>query len=267
MNFTAIDFETATPLHKSICQVGLVRVENSIIIEKYMSLIKPPDNEYTYQNMKVHGILAYQTDNAPLFSDVWKRIKHHIEGELVVCHNSSFDITKLVETLRHYQLEIPYFEVDCTFKIFGSNLKDCCSENGIEFYDHHDALADAEACAKLYLLWKGELEQDHSKNDFNPFEKKSVEKDDLVPDFNNCDNSNPLFMKKVVFTGDLFSMDRKQAAHYAKIRGADVNTAISKKTDFVIVGQNPGPSKMEKILEFNIPIISEDEFLVMIEEG
>jgi DNA polymerase-3 subunit epsilon len=46
MNFTAIDFETATPEHNSICQIGLVRVENSVIIEKFMSLIKPPRNEY-----------------------------------------------------------------------------------------------------------------------------------------------------------------------------------------------------------------------------
>jgi DNA ligase (NAD+) len=61
-------------------------------------------------------------------------------------------------------------------------------------------------------------------------------------------------------------MDRKQAAHIAKCNGADVNTSISKKTNLVIVGQNPGPTKMGKIMELNIPIISEDEFLAMIGE-
>ncbi len=264
MNFTAIDFETANPDHNSICQIGLVRVENSVIIEKYMSLVKPPRNEYFYQNMKVHGISSDHTNQAPLFHEVWPRIKHHIEGQLIVCHNSSFDVKKLIETLTHYQLEIPEFEVDCTQKIFGGGLEDCCISNGIEFHNHHDALADAEACAKLYLLSKGKRIEKKGSTVFSPFEKKHYDKNDLVPDFCNCDSGSPLYMKKIVFTGDLISIDRKKAAHLAKDHGADVNTSISKNTNFVVVGQKPGLSKMEKIRELGIPIISEDEFLAMI---
>jgi DNA polymerase-3 subunit epsilon len=64
----------------------------------------------------------------PCFLRFWPRIKHHIEGNLIVCHNSSFDVTKLIETLAHYQLEIPEFEVDCTYKIFGGGLEDCCKK-------------------------------------------------------------------------------------------------------------------------------------------
>lgn len=265
MNFTAIDFETANSDHNSICQVGLVRVEDSIIVEKFMSLVRPPKNEYAFYNTKIHGLNSVHTQNAPSFCEVWKKIKHHIECNLVVCHNSSFDILKLTETLKFYGIDIPKFEVDCTLKIFGGNLKDCCRENGIEFYNHHDALADAEACAKLYLSNKqGVNLEEKQKQIFDSFEIKTIERDDLRPDFTNSDNSSPLFMKKVVFTGDLISIDRKQAAHMAKKMGADVNTSISRKTDFVIVGQKPGPSKMEKVCELGIPIISEDEFLGMI---
>ena len=46
MTFTAIDFETATGYRDSACAVGIVSVKDSVIINEYYSLIKPPDNYY-----------------------------------------------------------------------------------------------------------------------------------------------------------------------------------------------------------------------------
>ena len=45
MTFTAIDFETATAYHP--CSVGIVTVENGVIVDEYVTLIKPPRNEYS----------------------------------------------------------------------------------------------------------------------------------------------------------------------------------------------------------------------------
>jgi DNA polymerase-3 subunit epsilon len=45
-SFTAIDFETAQGYLWSICQVGLVRVENGIITQEINLLVQPPDNYY-----------------------------------------------------------------------------------------------------------------------------------------------------------------------------------------------------------------------------
>ncbi len=45
--FTAIDFETAQGKRWSICQVGLVRVVDGLIIEKMNKLVCPPGNTYT----------------------------------------------------------------------------------------------------------------------------------------------------------------------------------------------------------------------------
>jgi DNA polymerase-3 subunit epsilon len=54
MNFTAIDFETATAYHP--CSVGIVTVENGVIVDEFVSLIKPPNNEYNLFTIQVHGI-------------------------------------------------------------------------------------------------------------------------------------------------------------------------------------------------------------------
>ena len=113
---------------------------------------------------------------------------------------------------------------------------------------------------ELTLFWKG---QDLPAKSYLCL--YVIEKSDLQPDFNIDNKNNPFFQKKVVFTGDLVTYSRKEAAHCIKLLGADVNTSISKNTDFVIIGRNPGPSKIEKISQLGIPIISENDFLKMLE--
>jgi DNA polymerase-3 subunit epsilon len=54
MTFTAIDFETATAFHP--CSVGIVTVENGVIVDEFVSLIKPPNNLYSPYTIQVHGI-------------------------------------------------------------------------------------------------------------------------------------------------------------------------------------------------------------------
>jgi DNA polymerase-3 subunit epsilon len=230
-----------------------------------MCLVQPPDNEYTYQTIKIHGIQPADTVNSSSFGTVWPKVKAYFENELVVCHNKSFDILKLEETLKYYDLEIPEFCTDCTLQIYGGTLKKCCEEQGIEFHNHHDALADAEACAKLYLKSKGIQSSKIESAETPVFAKKKINKDDLVPDLDQCDPKGFFYRKKVVFTGDLQSMNRNEAAHKAKSLGADVKTSISKLTDLVVVGNKPGPRKMEKILSLEIDTIYEDEFLELIE--
>lgn len=271
LSFTALDIETADNSNHFICQIGLVKVVNGIISEKYMSLVKPPNNFYSYHNVRIHGINPEMTEESPSFDELWPRINHLIEGQLVVCHNASFDIQKIENTLGFYNLLLPAFSIECTYKIYGKNLKDCCDSFAINLGNHHDALADAEACALLYLNslqcnTMGYQKEEQDISNCNLYSKKKIEKVDLIPDFENCSESNPFYKKKVVLTGDLKFISRKDIAHELKIRGADVNTCISKKTDIVIIGDSPGPVKLQKIEElkemgYPIQLIFEDELI------
>lgn len=149
--FTAIDFETAQGKRWSICQVGLVRVENGQITNKISKLICPPDNYYSYKNMEIHGITPDDTYAAPTFDAVWHEIKQYIHKQTVVAHNGAFDFNCLSQTLAHYRIEQPVFEQKCTYKIFGRDLATLCREHKIPL-NHHDALSDAMACAELFKL-------------------------------------------------------------------------------------------------------------------
>ncbi len=149
--FTAIDFETAQGKRWSICQIGLVRIVDGEVVDKINRLVRPPDNLYFYRNTEIHGIGSRDTMNAPLFNTVWNDIKHYIHNQKVVAHNGAFDFNCLSQTLDYYNISKPSFEQQCTYKIYGENLASLCRKYKIPL-NHHDALSDAMACARLYQL-------------------------------------------------------------------------------------------------------------------
>jgi DNA polymerase-3 subunit epsilon len=149
--FTALDFETASGYRNSICQVGLVRVENGIVVKEINILVQPPDNYYWSRFTDIHGITAKDTANALTFAQVWCQIAPYIENQNVIAHNGfGFDFPVLDKTLNYYNLAIPDYNKFCTYKIYKSNLANLCKEHSI-LLNHHDALSDARACAELYL--------------------------------------------------------------------------------------------------------------------
>jgi len=150
-SFTAVDFETAQGKRWSICQVGLVRVENQIIKEQLSILVQPPDNYYWNNFINIHGIEPEHTASAPTFDKIWHQIEPFISNQHVVAHNGfGFDFPCLKQTLEYYQLENPNFIGHCTYKIYRDNLASLCSQYDIALH-HHDALSDAKACAELFL--------------------------------------------------------------------------------------------------------------------
>lgn len=153
-SFTAIDFETAQGKRWSICQIGLVRVENGQVVKTINKLICPPDNFYFYKNTEIHGLSSEDTESAPNFSSIWNELKPYINNQAVVAHNGAFDFNCLQQTLDYYGLKQPSYQQHCTYKIYGTDLATLCREHKIPL-NHHDALSDAMACAKLYLKHLG----------------------------------------------------------------------------------------------------------------
>lgn len=159
MTFTAIDFETATSFHP--CSVGIVMVENGIVIDEYVTLIQPPNNLYNPYTIQVHGIYPSDTVRAKNFLQVFPEIQKRLQNRVVVAHNESFDRNVLVKSMAYYGLNYADLNIasrwECTVKIYKAKgvkptkLSDCCRQMNIQL-NHHEALSDARACAKLYLM-------------------------------------------------------------------------------------------------------------------
>jgi len=77
--------------------------------------------------------------------------------------------------------------------------------------------------------------------------------------------STPLLGKTVVITGTLPTLSREAAKSLLESAGAIVTESISKKTDYLLLGENPG-SKLEKAHQLNIPIIDEEKLNIWLQD-
>lgn len=73
----------------------------------------------------------------------------------------------------------------------------------------------------------------------------------------------PFQGKTFVFTGTLSSMERDEAKEKVRLLGGEASETVSRKTSFVVAGENSG-SKYEKAKKLGVEIISEDEFLALL---
>ncbi|MET8256955.1 NAD-dependent DNA ligase LigA [Micromonospora sp. NPDC005553] len=76
----------------------------------------------------------------------------------------------------------------------------------------------------------------------------------------------PLEGLTVVVTGTLAGYSRDQAAEAVQSRGGKVSGSVSKKTSFVVVGDNPG-SKADKAVSLKVPVLDEDGFRLLLDAG
>mgnify|MGYP001282467593 FL=1 len=159
MNFIAMDFETANYQTHSACSLALVMVKNSQIVGEYYSLIQP-ETEFFWKNIQIHGIHPEDVADAPKFPRVWEEIqKYYQRDRLIVAHNAGFDTKVLAGCLDYYQLPQPNYLSLCTVqtsrKLFpemhNHRLNTVCNQLDIPLVNHHDALEDSRACAKVLL--------------------------------------------------------------------------------------------------------------------
>lgn len=158
-DFAAIDFETANNERSSVCSVGVVIVRDGEITDTFYSLIQPEPNYYNYWCQQVHGLCCADTDDAPVFPKVWAQIESLIEGLPLVAHNSPFDEGCLKAVFRVYQMDYPdyrFYDTLCVSRrklrnLPNHQLQTVAAACGYCLENHHHALADAEACARIAI--------------------------------------------------------------------------------------------------------------------
>ena len=77
--------------------------------------------------------------------------------------------------------------------------------------------------------------------------------------------NTPFTGKTIVFTGEMENFSRSQAQDLVRRRSGNPSSSVSKKTDLVVAGENPG-SKVGQARKFGVKIITEKEFAKMLEE-
>lgn len=306
MNFIAIDFETANEKRSSPCSIGMVIVRDGRIIDKIYHLIKPKEMRFLPINIGIHGIRPRMVENALEFDKVWEEIKEYFNNSLIIAHNASFDISVLRRTLELYEIEVPSFNYICTMKLaknFYRGLENARLNTVNDFlgfeFNHHNALADAEACSNILLNISEELgvsdinEISESLGisigivDKNEYKASSVKGRALISSKKVAVNNKKMLYEGlhgdifkdevVVFTGRLSTMTRGEAMSVIRRLGGITGSSVTKKTTCLITNSKDLDDLMfgEMSTKFrravylkeqgqNIRILNENEFLNII---
>jgi DNA polymerase-3 subunit epsilon len=158
-NFCAIDFETGSYPRASACAVALVRVREGAIADTLYSLIKPPEEMGILRSFTaIHGITMKDVADSPTFEELWPSMREFIGSDFLVAHNAPFDRGVLGACLTYYGIDFPVPRFECTvvasrraWPALRNHRLDTVSDHlGLEL-DHHQALSDAIACARIYV--------------------------------------------------------------------------------------------------------------------
>ncbi|WP_292831839.1 exonuclease domain-containing protein [Microbacterium sp.] len=160
LDFTAIDFETANSSNASVCAVGLTRVRDGRVVASTGWLIRPPagHDRFFELNTGIHGIRAEDVAGAPGWSEQLSALTAFIGDDVVVAHNAGFDMAVLRRACEVTDLACPAYRYVCSLQVsrktydLGSyRLPLVAAAAGFLDFAHHDAAADALACAHIMI--------------------------------------------------------------------------------------------------------------------
>ncbi len=160
LDFTAIDFETANSSNASACAVGLARVRDGRVVATASWLIRPPagHDHFAEINVGIHGIRAADVATASEWSAQLGRLTQFAGSDVLVAHNAGFDMAVLRRACEVTGEDCPPYRYLCslqvarrTYEIPSYRLPLAAAAAGYGEFAHHDALADAVACAHIVI--------------------------------------------------------------------------------------------------------------------
>lgn len=163
LDFVAIDVETASRKRGSICQIGLARVRDGIVVDKRARLMKPPatigNGAFEPVCVDIHGITPYMVADEPGFGRLFRPLVRYLGDDLLVAHNAAFDRSNIAAACRAEGLATPENQWLCTVEesrhvlpdLVNHKLPTVAAALGVKQVHHHEAGDDAAVAARIYI--------------------------------------------------------------------------------------------------------------------
>lgn len=289
-DYVAVDLETTglSPIYNEIIEIGAVRVRNGQPVEKYQSLVQPFClDDFDEYITELTGITPAMLAEAPKLDDVLPAALSFIGNDIIVGHNTSFDVNFLYDAAADLQLgpvSNDYIDtMRLSRKLFpdmvNHKLRTLVQEFGIANSTEHRALGDAQVTVQCYEYIKAYTT---SQNlwDFvmKPRPHKKVRAADITAHDDANAHSDFLAGQTIVFTGTLERMLRSEAMQIVADLGGINGDTVTKSTNYLVLGNNDycksikdGKSNKQKKAEkyilagADLQIISESVFYDMLE--
>lgn len=290
LQYVCIDVET-TGLEYEFCDIielAAARVIDGQISETFSALVNPGYKLPDFIT-DLTGITNEMLSGAPKIGDVLTRFLDFCGDNIIVGHNVNFDVNFIsyaaenlgksflndyIDTLRIARKLFPEKEHHRLFEV----AQYCC----VEQPQQHRAGADVETTVACFEKMRALALADRSEAAFvDLFMRHQIPigavMKDMQPRVCEFDDTHPFFGKRIVFTGALSRMTRKDASQLVLDVGGIPADSLNKETNFLVIGnedfkscvKNGKSTKMLKAEQMqkkgiDIQVISEDLFFEML---
>lgn len=165
--FVVFDLETTglSNTNDRITEIGAVKIRDFEIVDRFSCFVNP-ERDIPLKIQELTGISAEMVKDAPTIEQALPDFLSFARDSILVAHNADFDIGFVRESCKRIGLEFesPYVDTLRLAKALLPQLKryklDVIAKNmGISLNNHHRAIDDAEATARIYLKFLEELKK------------------------------------------------------------------------------------------------------------
>lgn len=246
-DYCVLDTETTglSAYYDEIIEIGILRVRNNEIVDRYDQLIKP-SIEVDGFITALTGITNDMLEDMPSISSVKNDVLSFISEDIILGHNTSFDMRFLNEGFKE-QLANQYMDtMQFARKLYPElkhySLSDLTDYLGLHNNEHR-ALADCIATKELYDAVKTRMvEKNLAIEDLwitgESHGGKGIDIKAIKPDEVVVDKDGFFYNRHVVFTGKLEKMLRKDAMQIVVNLGGVLDNSVTKQTNYLILGDN-----------------------------
>jgi DNA polymerase-3 subunit epsilon len=290
-DFTIVDLETTglSPSYDNIIEISAFRIRGGKVVDTFTSLVKPYFEIDPFIT-KLTGLTNDMFVDAPAPENILPIAREFIGDDIIIGHYVNFDINFLYDWFEYFEIKpLTNNFVDTlriARKVFPElphhRLEDIAIECGVNPDDAHRAEADCQTTFDCYCTMRDIVVSGIGVDDFiksfkpKSYRQKSIK--EITTENIIFDETHPLYGKHCVFTGTLERMTRQQAAQAVVDIGGICDNAITKKTNFLILGntdyKKTGGQKSSKhrkaeqykLSGIDIEILPENVFYDMLEE-
>lgn len=286
-DYCVLDTETTglSAYYDEIIEVGILRVRNNIIVDQYSQLIHP-NNLIDDFITSLTGITNEMIENMPRIEEVKADILSFIGEDVIIGHNTSFDIRFLEESfgesLSNTYMDTMQFARKLYPELKHHRLSDMSDYLSLSTNEHR-SLADCITTKELYDAVKAKMESDNLRIEDlwvnGKRSRKGIDISSIVPNGVEMNKDSFFYGKHVVFTGKLERMVRRDAMQIVVNLGGILDNSVNRKTNYLILGDNDynailkgkKSSKHKKVEELkmkgqDIEILDEKTFYDLLEE-
>lgn len=245
-NYCVLDLETTglSPYYDEVIEIGVLRIREDEIVERYSQLIKP-ECGIDYYITELTGIDNKMVEGMPSLCEVKDEVIKFLGNDIIIGHRTAFDLNFL-----KYGFEVEFNNLyidtyEFARKLFPElkhhRLNDLTKYLNLSNNEHR-ALADCISTKELYDAIKQKMIDNNLVISDLWFRRQSRSKGknihSIVPETIEIDEDSYFYNKHVVFTGKLEKMLRQDAMQIVVNLGGILDKNVIKSTNYLILGDN-----------------------------